>query len=343
MKAVVKASRGIGNIEVRDVPEPTPGPDELKIAVRAAAICATDIHIYYDEYINCPPVILGHEMSGVVVEVGERVKNFRVGDRVTSETFKYTCGACRFCQAGLIGLCIERQSMGVHVDGAFAKYVVQREESLHRLPNNVAFLEGALCEPMATAVRAVYERATIVPADVVVVSGPGAIGLLCVQAAKALGATVILCGTADDGVRLDLGKRLGADVVVDVAQTQLLGAVHELTGGLGADVVFECAGAQASLNQCIQVARKGAQVVLVGLFGHEVKADVDQMIVKELTVLPSFTYEHRTWRRALKLLSQGTIKTEPLVSGCFPLTDWERAFEAMQSRRGHRYLLIPVD
>ena len=343
MKAVVKTRRGVGNVEVRDVPEPAPGPNEVKIAVRAAAICATDIHIYNDEYVNSPPVILGHEMSGVVVEVGKRVRNFRVGNRVTSETFKYTCGLCRFCQAGRIGLCTERLSMGVHVDGAFAKYVVQREESLYHLPDNVDFPEGALCEPMATAVRAVYERARIVAGDVVVVSGPGPIGLLCVQAAKALNATVILCGVAPDGARLKLGRELGADVVIDVSRINPLGAIHELTDGLGADVVLECVGSQASLDQCIHLARKGAQLVLVGLFGHNVEVNVDQMVIKELTVLPSFTYEHQTWRRALKLLAAGTIKTKPLLSGCFPLTQWESAFEAMQTRKGHRYLLMPVD
>jgi L-iditol 2-dehydrogenase len=343
MKALVKAAKGIGNVEVRDVPEPAPEkPDDVKIEVKAASICGTDIHIYYDEYVNCPPVVLGHEMSGVVVEVGSGVTRFKVGDRVTSETFKFTCGRCRFCQAGLIGLCPERRSMGVHVDGAFTQYLLQREESLHKLPANIDFTAGSICEPLAAAVRAVYERATIAPGDVVLVSGPGPIGLLCLQAAKLQDATVVLCGTAEDKKRLQLGKSLGADFALDVTTTDPVDMIRELSNGFGADVAFECAGVRASLDQCVRAARKGAQLVLVGLFGHPVEMNVDQAVIKEFTVLPSFGYEHRTWRRAIQLLAAGKLKTEPLVSGSFPITEWEMAFEAVKGKQGNKFQLIPV-
>ena len=342
MKAVVKTSKGVGNVEVRDVPEPKPKPEEVKVEVKAAAICGTDIHIYYDEYVNCPPLVLGHEMAGIVVEVGNKVTMFKKDDRVTSETFKFTCGHCRFCQKGLIGLCPERLSMGVHVDGAFAKYLLQREESLHRLPDNIDFCAGSLCEPTAAAVRAVYERATISPGDVVMVSGPGPIGLLCLQASKAIGATVVLCGAGQDGNRLSLGKDLGADFVINV-ETDSLDLLKDITDGLGADVVIECGGTKASLDQCIRAARKGAQLVQVGLFGHGVEVNIDQTVIKELTVLPSFTYRHRTWERVIKLLADGKLKTAPLISGQFPLTEWEKAFETVKARQGHKYLLLPVD
>ena len=342
MKALVKTAAGIGNLEVLDVPEPVPKPDQLKIEVRTSAICGTDIHIHDDEYVNCPPMVLGHEMSGVVVEVGDAVTRFGVGDRVTSETFKYTCGHCRFCQTGLIVHCVNRESMGVHVAGAFAKYVCQREESLHKLPDNIDFDAGALSEPTAVAVRAVYERAKIAPGDVVLVSGPGPVGLLCVQAIKSIGATMVLAGATGDENRLALGKELGADVVLNVA-TESLDALLDITDGLGADVVFECGGSQASMNQCIEFGRKGAQLVLVGLFGHDISVAVDQAIIKELTILPSMAYRHRTWERTMKLLREGTIRTAPLVSGRFPITDWDKAFETVRSRQGNKYLLMPVD
>lgn len=341
MKAVVKTSVGIGNVEVRNVPEPKPKPDEVKVEVKAAAICGTDVHIYYDEYENSPPVVLGHEMAGIVVEVGREVTMFQVGDRVTSETFKYTCGQCRFCQVGLIGLCLNRLSMGVHVDGAFARYVLQRQESLHRLPENVDFDAGSLCEPASAAVRAVYERARILPGDVVIVSGPGPIGLFCLQAAKTLGARVVLCGLAVDEDRLALGKELGADFVINV-ETDSLDSVRDITGGLGADVAIECAGAGVSLDQCIQAVRKGAQLVEIGLFGRHVEVNMDQAVIKELTILPSFTYRHRTWERTIRLIGEGKLKTAPLVSGRFPLTEWEKAFEVVKTRRGCKFLLLPV-
>jgi len=342
MKALVKTAAGMGNLEVMDLPEPGPDPDQLKVEVKVGAICGTDLHIHDDEYVNCPPMVLGHEMSGVVVEVGDEVTRFKIGDRVTSESFKYTCGRCRFCQDGLIGLCSDRRSMGVHVDGAFAKYVCQREESLHRLPDNVDFEAGSMCEPTAVAVRAVYERATISSGDVVLVSGPGPVGLLCLQAAKSREATVVLVGTRGDEHRLALGKDLGADVVINT-QTDSLDSILDMTDRMGADVAIECGGSRASLEQCITFTRKAAQLVTVGLPGREIAVDLDQAITKELTILPSFTYRHGTWKRALKLLEEGTIRTAPLVSRRFPLTQWKAAFDAVRSRQGIKCLLLPVD
>lgn len=342
MKALVKTATGIGNLELRDVPEPVPESDQLKVEVRAGAVCGTDLHIYDDEYVNCPPMILGHEMSGVIVEAGPAVTRFQVGDRVTSETFKYTCGRCRFCRDGLIGLCRDRQSMGVHVDGAFAKYVCQREDSLHRLPANIDFEAGSMCESVAVAVRAVYERASICSGDVVLVSGPGPVGLLCLQAAKAREATVVLTGIGGDEDRLDLGRQLGGDVVINL-ETDPSDPIRDLTDGQGVDVAIECSGSEASLDQCIAFARKAAQIVTVGLPGRRIAFDLDQAIIKELTILPSFTYRHSTWTLALELLKEGTIRTSPLVSHRFPLTEWDKAFDTVRSRQGIKCLLLPVD
>ncbi len=342
MKALVKTAAGIGNLEILDLPEPRPKPDQLKIEVKVGAICGTDLHIQDDEYPNCPPVVLGHEMSGVVVEVGSAVTDFSVGDRVSSETFKSTCGRCRFCQTGLIGLCVDRHSMGVHVDGAFTKYLCQREQSLHKLPDHVDFAAGSMSEPAAVAVRAVFERATIAPGDLVLVSGPGPVGLLVLQAAKSIGATVVLVGAAGDDNRLALGRTLGADLVLNTA-TDSLAELLDMSDGLGADISIECGGSKASLDQCITHARKGAQLILVGLFGREVAINLDAAIIKEQTVLPSFTYRHRTWERTMKLIGEGKIKTSPLISGQYPLHEWEEAFAAVRTRRGHKYLLLPVD
>lgn len=342
MKALVKTAAGVGQVDLLDVPEPAPESGQIKIEVMAAAICGTDLHIHDDEYPNDPPFVLGHEMSGVVVEAGDSVSDFKVGDRVSSESFRHTCGQCRFCRGGLIGLCPERRSMGVHVDGAFARYVCQREESLHRLPAGVDFESGSLCEPAAVAVRAVYERASVNPGDVVMVSGPGPVGLLCLQAARTLGAAVVLVGASGDEARLELGKELGADAVIQVGADSF-DPLLDRTDGLGADVAIECGGSQASLQQCIAQARKGAQLVLVGLFSGDVAVDLNAAVIKEQTLLPSFTYGHGTWERALHLLGEGKIETAPLISGRFPLSEWERAFAAVRSRRGHKYLLLPEE
>jgi L-iditol 2-dehydrogenase len=144
-----------------------------------------------------------------------------------------------------------------------------------------------------------------------------------------------------DRNRLALGKELGADYIINVEKDSL-DLVKDITDGLGADVAIECAGAGASLDQCIKAVRKGAQLVEVGLFGHDVEVNMDQGVIKELTILPSFAYQHKTWKRAIKLFGEGKLKTAPLVSGSFPLTEWEKAFETVKARQGHKYLLLPV-
>ena len=216
MKAVMKVSRGFGNVELCDIAEPEAGPDQALIEVRAAGICGTDIHIYRDEYASNPPVVLGHEVAGEVVAVGQRVDPLLVGAWVTSETFFHTCGVCRYCRGGYENLCPDRQSIGTHVNGGFTRYVAVPARRLHRLPANVDCEAGALTEPLACVVHAVQLNRTINAGDVAVVAGPGAIGLLAVQVVKAAGATVVVLGTARDARRLELAKELGADYTLNV-------------------------------------------------------------------------------------------------------------------------------
>jgi len=150
MKALMKLKDG--GLALMDIPEPTPGPGEVKVLVKATGICGTDLYGYSAVK---PPVVLGHETAGEVVEVGEGVKKVRVGERVTTETTAYICGKCRFCQRGDYNLCPERQGLGSKVNGAFARYFVIREESIHHLPSHIDFLSGALTEPLACATHAV--------------------------------------------------------------------------------------------------------------------------------------------------------------------------------------------
>src|SRR5205085_1269525 len=141
--------RGVGNVEVRDIAEPSTPPGHVKIAVQVAGICGTDLHIYYDEYRSWPPVVLGHEVAGCVAEVGSGVERVRPGDRVTTETYFYTCGACHFCRAGRINLCPERRSIGSAVHGGFTSHLVVPERNVHVLPEGIGYLAGALTEPLA--------------------------------------------------------------------------------------------------------------------------------------------------------------------------------------------------
>ena len=187
MQALVKYQRGDGFMEIRDVPEPSAGKGEIKIEVRATGICGSDLHIYHDDALVPiqPPVITGHEFSGVISEIGEGVTGWNVGDRVVPETAYRVCGKCEPCMTGFYNLCNQRQTIGFWANGAFTNYTVVPAHRVHSLPENIDFVAGALMEPLACVVHAALELTQIMAGDIVLVSGPGAIGLNAVQLAKA--------------------------------------------------------------------------------------------------------------------------------------------------------------
>src|ERR687890_1280482 len=234
MQAVMKTARGEVNVALGEQSQPRPGPGQVLLAVRAAGICGTDLHIYHDEFRTQPPVVLGHELAGEVIAVGDGVTRVAVADRVTTETYFHLCGSCRFCREGQPNLCPERRSIGSGVDGGFAPYVVIPKRNIHRLPDNLSFQEAALSEPLACVVHGALELPKVTPGDIAVVAGPGAIGLLTLQVARAAGAAVIVLGTAADRRRLQLAEELGAARVVDVSDEDPIPIVRELTAGWGA-------------------------------------------------------------------------------------------------------------
>jgi len=174
-KGLVKYDKGPGNMEIRNVPEPTPGPGEVKIEVKATGICGSDIHIYHSDIVIPvnPPVITGHEFSGMVAAIGEGVKNCKVGDRVTSDTAYAYCGRCHNCMTGRYNLCDNQLTLGYWFNGAFAKYTVVPENRIHKLSDAISFEAGALIEPVACVTHATMNLSTIQAGDVVLISGPG--------------------------------------------------------------------------------------------------------------------------------------------------------------------------
>ncbi len=342
MKAVVKTAPGVGNIEVRDIDEPVVTPGYVKIGVRAAGICGTDLHIYYDEFKSLPPVVLGHEVAGDVADVGMGVERVQVGDRVTTETYFSTCGQCRYCRTGYINLCPERRSIGSAVNGGFTSYVVVPERNVHRLPENVGYHAGALTEPLACVVHGALELPRLTPGDLAIIAGPGAVGLLTVQVIKAGGAKVVVLGTDADAHRLQVATDLGADHVFNVQRDNYTGVLDELTEAQGADIVYECSGAGPAAATLLQLVRRGGQYAQIGLFGKPVAWDLDQVCYKELTVTGSNASVPSAWERALKLMADGLVTTERLVSGIYPITEWRHAFDAFEQRTGLKTMLHPV-
>jgi L-iditol 2-dehydrogenase len=345
MKALVKYAPGPGNIEVRDVPEPTPGPGEVMVAVKAAGICGSDLHIYHDDIklaVN-PPVVMGHEFAGVVAQVGEGVTGVQAGQRVTCETARYVCGECLACRTGQYNVCSQKKLIGYAYDGCFANYCVVDAERVHFLPENVDFLGGALTEPLACTVHALLELTQITAGDVAVVTGPGPMGLLSLQVAKAAGAYVIVCGTSQDAQRLRVAQELGADLTLDVETEDAAAIVGAATRGEGADVWVEASGAPAAARLGLELVRRRGQYTQLGLFGRPFELDFEQIAYKEIQVTGSLGQRWTAWTRALDLMARGQVQTRPLVTHVLPITAWEEAFAVFESRAGLKIVLEPVE
>jgi L-iditol 2-dehydrogenase len=330
MQALIKFAPGAGNMELREVPEPAAGPGDVKIRVMAASICGSDLHIRRGD-IGIPmrfPVVPGHEFSGVIAEVGAGVADLKIGERVTAENTRSSCGLCPQCAAGSYNLCRKRLATGYAFDGAFTNYVVVPAVRVHRLPAAVDFQSGALTDPSACAYHAVQELTRIDAGACVLISGPGPMGLFCLQYAKANGGVVILAGTAKDSRRLELGRKLGADHIL--AGEGLEEKIRALTHGDGVDVVLECSGAEPAARMGLNVLKHQGQYTQIGIFGKPISFDLDQVLYREIRLTGSFSQKFTGWEQALALCAQGKVQAAPLITHTFPLTDWEHAFDLFE-------------
>lgn len=343
MKAIVKYAEGDGNIDLREVPEPEPAKEEVRIRVEAAGICGSDLHIYHGDIqipMN-PPFIIGHEFAGTIDRVGEGVDRWGKGDRVTAENSHTVCGNCQYCRTGSYNLCPDRLATGYAFDGAFARYCVVPGERVHKLPDNVDFISGALSDPVACACHAVLDLTGIRAGETVLITGPGPMGLICLQLVKSSGAKVILTGRSKDRRRLELGKKLGADVTIDVDTSDLIQVVKDITHGCGVDVVLECSGAASAARAGFELVRKQGKYTQVGLFGSPIEVDLSQLAYKELQVTGSFSQKYMAWEEALLLVSQGKIDVNPLVTDIMPLTDWKEGFRRFEEGEAIKVLFEP--
>ncbi|MDF2499675.1 MAG: putative arabitol-phosphate dehydrogenase [Anaerosporomusa subterranea] len=346
MKGLVKYAKGPGNMEVRDVAESKAGPGQVKIEVKAAGICGSDLHIFHDDIAGIPinpPVVTGHEFTGVIVEVGEGVTQWKVGERVTSETAVSFCGDCMHCRTGRYNLCNNRRTLGYWYNGAFTSYTVVPKERIHKLPDAIDFIAGALAEPLACVTHAVLELTTIITGDVVLVSGPGSIGMLALQVAKAQGAIVVVSGTNIDRERLTMAKQLGADYTVDITEQDLAALINELTCGRGADVTLECSGAARAANDALVLTRKFGHYTQIGLFGKPIQIDFEKICYRELKVTGSLGSTWTSWEKAIQLMASGKVNTRDLVSHVMPITEWEKAFKMFEDKEGYKLVLTPVE
>jgi L-iditol 2-dehydrogenase len=321
-------------LALSEVPEPEIGPNDLLVRVQSCGICGSDVHGFDGSSgRRIPPVIMGHEASGVVATAGSAVSRFREGDRVTFDSM-ISCGRCLFCRQGRPNLCDNRRVLGVSCQeyrrhGAFAEYVAVPEHIVFKVPDGLAFNEAAMVEPVSVAVHAV----NITPVklgDTAVVIGAGMIGLLTLQALRNAGCGRIVSVDLEDD-RLALAKQLGADEVLNSRSVDIPARIRELTDGLGADVVMEAVGADATVRMSIDCARKGAFVTLIGNVTATVNFPLQSVVTREISVLGSCASSN-DYPACLTLMGRGAIRVAPMISAAVPLERGPEMFARLYQR-----------
>lgn len=343
MKGIVKTAKGAGNVAYTDVAAPRrPGKGQLLVEVKTAGICGSDIHIWHDTFMNIPPVVLGHEYVGIVIEAGEGVTAFKPGDIVTSEVPTECCGKCKFCRTGDIQHCIDRKGMGSSRNGAFAKYTFADERVTHKIPTSIGTRLGALLEPVATCAHCM-EQTRIQGGETVVIAGPGPIGIIMAQLAKAEGGYVVVTGTDADQERLHLVKELGADQVINVQREDGVQLIRQMTGGYGCDVYIECSGNSRSVATGIEALRPLGRYTQMGVLGGPATVDWDRLANKEIIFTGVKCEKYSSWEKAIAYVEMGKVNLEKMVTHEFGYDQWEEAFRLFESKAGLKILLHPVE
>ncbi len=324
------------HFEVQDVPEPQVGPRDVLVEVKACGICGSDVHgMDGSSGRRIPPIIMGHEASGVVAELGAEVTDLQVGDRVTFDSM-ISCGRCHFCRRGRINLCDNRRVLGVSCaefrqDGAFAEYVAVPRHIVFALPESVSFEQAAMVEPVSVAVHAA-RRVPIHLNDTAVVVGTGMIGLLAVQALRAAGCGRILAVDIEPK-RLELACCLGADEGFSARETDVAGEVLRRTEGRGADLVVEAVGMAETVKTAIACVRKGGSVGLVGNLTPEVPLPLQGTVTREITLYGSCASSGE-YPACLDLIARGTIRVDRLLSAVAPLDEAPEWFDRLYRGAG---------
>lgn len=329
MRALVKTASGPGHVELVEWPEPVPGPGQVVVEVQAAGVCGTDLHIEAAEYPSEPPVAMGHEVSGAVTDVADGVDRSWLGRRVVVETFFATCGHCPYCRDGRPNLCPQRRSIGTHVDGGFADRLAVPAANLHQVPEWLDPHTAALAEPLACVCNCLLDPPVVHPGDVVLVTGPGPMGLLAAQVARTMGGQVVVAGLPRDAQRLAVAQSLG----FETRQTP--------PDPGSADVVVECSGSAGGATTCLRSARPGGHYVQVGVFGGDVMVPLDRVFYAELLFSSGFASTPRSWRRAMGLIDSKAVELAPLVTRAAALESWSDVFADLRNANGLKVVLDP--
>ena len=344
MAAVVQYDLTPGSVEVREMAIPEIAEDEVLLRVGGVSVCGSDVHQYHgsQSWAVNTPVVLGHEFGGTIAALGKRVKNFKEGDRVVSETASYICGKCMMCRTGDYNLCPERKGFGYGINGGMADYVRVPERCLHPIPDTLSFERAALTEPCCVGYNAVAVKSNVKPGDLVVVLGPGPIGLLCAEMARLNGAgTLIVTGTAQDELRLAAARELGVTHTINVQEADLVEFIRNLGDGLGADLVVDAAGSSAALKQALEIVRPGGQITKVGWGPQPLGFSLDPLVQKAVRLQGSFSHTFRNWEKVVAMLDAKQINLDPIISRIAEFNDWKDCFDGMHDGKYVKAVLQP--
>lgn len=326
--AVVNYSEKKYSVELRQIPFPEIGADDVLLQVAAVGVCGSDLHQWTSDHswpVNYP-VVLGHEFSGTIAELGKQVKDWAIGDRVVSETAAVIDLNSPMTRQGLYNLDPSRKGFGYGVDGAMTKYVRVPARCLHRVPESLSLIKAALTEPCCVAYSATVASVPIKPGDYILVIGPGPIGLLCAALAKLQGAIVGVAGLEKDRTRLEIAKTYGCDIIIGNEKDWA-----RQGDGLGVDGVIDAAGVSATLKTAMEVVRPNGWISKVGWGPQPLQYSLDPLVQKNVTLKGSFSHNWPIWERVLRLLSTGLLNIDPIIGGEWPLEGWEEAFKTMHS------------
>jgi len=329
MKAFVKTERKYGAVEFMDVPKPEPKGDQVLIKICASAICGSDLHAYeYPpgyEFMDIP-VILGHEYGGIVEAVGAEVTLFKPGQRVMGESNQY-CSKCQNCHEGRTNICTSSKMTGLHINGAMAEYILVPEKIVHHIPERVTFAEAALAQPCAVSFHAIFDRSDIRPGHVVVVYGPGIVGLMAAKGAQLIGAsTVFVVGTnVDEEVRLPIARTMGF-IPLNAEQQDIAAEIEKVTGKKQVDVAVECSGAASAVQSAMALVRKGGSVTLLGIYSRPNEVFFTSCVRNEIQINTSYTCLWENYEQALQLVASGQLNLQPLIAS-YP---FEKGLQAIE-------------
>lgn len=337
--AVVNYAPEKGSVEIREIPKPTIGEDEVLLEVANVGVCGSDLHQWTADHswpVNYP-VVLGHEFGGHIVELGSRVQTWREGDRVVSETAAVIDPTSPLSRQGLYNLDPTRKGFGYGVNGAMTRYVKVPARCLHRVPDALPFEQACLTEPCSVAYNAVVVNSKVRPGDRVMVLGPGTIGILCAAMARLCGAEVAIVGLEADRGRLEIARQYGCEPVIGDATEWALRA-----DGLGADCIIDAAGVSATLKIALQLVRPNGHITKVGWGPQPLNFSLDTLVQKNVTLQGSFSHNWPIWEKVLALLTSGRLDVRPIIGGVWSITDWHSAFEAMHCGKVVKSILKPV-